>query len=139
MCLPEGWEAHHFEEAALDQQSNTPVGHGPILLETKNLTKKFPLVLANDQVDFEIREKEIHCLLGENGAGKSTLAESIFGFYSPDGGEIYWKGEKVDISSPSEAMDLGIGMVHQHFMLVETHSVLENIMLGPGYSRTHAG
>jgi simple sugar transport system ATP-binding protein len=118
------------EEEALDQQVETPVGHGPILLETKQLTKRFPLVLANDQVDFEIREREIHCLLGENGAGKSTLAESIFGFYSPDGGDIYWKSEKVDISSPSEAMDLGIGMVHQHFMLVETHSVLENIMLG---------
>jgi simple sugar transport system ATP-binding protein len=114
----------------LDQKVETPVGHGPILLETKKLTKKFPLVLANDQVDFEIREKEIHCLLGENGAGKSTLAESIFGFYSPDGGEIFWKGEQVDITSPSVAMELGIGMVHQHFMLVETHSVLENIMLG---------
>ena len=119
-----------FEEEALDKQSKTPVGHGPILLETKKLTKQFPLVLANDQVDFEVREREIHCLLGENGAGKSTLAESVFGFYSPDGGEIHWKGEVVDISSPSVAMDLGIGMVHQHFMLVETHSVLENIMLG---------
>lgn len=130
MCLLEDWEAHHFEEAALDQQSKTPVGHGPILLETKNLTKEFPLVLANDQVNFEVREREIHCLLGENGAGKSTLAESIFGFYSPDGGEIHWKGEQVEIPSPSAAMELGIGMVHQHFMLVETHSVLENIMLG---------
>jgi ABC-type uncharacterized transport system ATPase subunit len=114
----------------LDHQSKTPVGHGPILLETKKLTKEFPLVIANDQVNFEVREREIHCLLGENGAGKSTLAESIFGFYSPDGGEIYWKGEKVDIPSPAAAMELGIGMVHQHFMLVETHSVLENIMLG---------
>jgi len=119
-----------FEEEALDQTVETPVGHGPILLETKNLTKQFPLVLANDKVNFEVREREIHCLLGENGAGKSTLTESVFGFYSPDAGEIYWKGEKVEISSPSEAMELGIGMVHQHFMLVETHSVLENIMLG---------
>lgn len=108
----------------------TPTGHGPILLETKKLTKQFPMVLANDAVDFEVREGEIHCLLGENGAGKSTLAESMFGFYSPDAGEIYWKGEKVDITSPSAAMDLGIGMVHQHFMLVDTHTVLDNIMLG---------
>jgi simple sugar transport system ATP-binding protein len=88
------------------------------------------MVLANDAVDFEVREREIHCLLGENGAGKSTLAESLFGFYSPDAGDIFWKGEKVDISSPAVAMGLGIGMVHQHFMLVETHSVLENILLG---------
>ena len=88
------------------------------------------MVVANDQVDFDIRENEIHCLLGENGAGKSTLAESLFGFYSPDSGDIFWKGKKVVIPSPSVAMDLGIGMVHQHFMLVETHSVLENILLG---------
>jgi len=114
----------------LDLSVETPTGHGPILLETKKLTKQFPMVLANDAVDFDVREGEIHCLLGENGAGKSTLAESLFGFYSPDMGEIYWKGEKVDITSPSVAMDLGIGMVHQHFMLVETHSVLENILLG---------
>lgn len=114
----------------MDQTVETPVGHGPILLETKKLTKQFPLVLANDQVDFEVREKEIHCLLGENGAGKSTLAEAIFGFYSLDGGDIYWKGEKTQIPSPSAAMELGIGMVHQHFMLVETHSVLDNILLG---------
>ncbi len=114
----------------MDRTVETPTGHGPILLETRKLTKQFPLVLANDAVDFEVREGEIHCLLGENGAGKSTLAESLFGFYSPDAGEIYWKGEKVDISSPAAAMDLGIGMVHQHFMLVDTHSVLENILLG---------
>ena len=114
----------------MDLSVETPTGHGPILLETKKLTKQFPMVLANDAVDFDVREGEIHCLLGENGAGKSTLAESLFGFYSPDMGEIYWKGEKVDITSPSVAMDLGIGMVHQHFMLVETHSVLENILLG---------
>jgi|TARA_B100001964_G_scaffold227972_1_gene278543 simple sugar transport system ATP-binding protein len=119
-----------MEEVVLDRKIKTPVGQGPILLETKKLTKQFPMVVANDAVDFEVREREIHCLLGENGAGKSTLAESLFGFYSPDAGEIIWKGENVDISSPAVAMDLGIGMVHQHFMLVETHSVLENILLG---------
>jgi simple sugar transport system ATP-binding protein len=88
------------------------------------------MVVANDAVDFDITQGEIHCLLGENGSGKSTFAESLFGFYTPDSGEILWKGEVVEIASPSDAMDLGIGMVHQHFMLVETHSVLENIMLG---------
>lgn len=107
-----------------------PVEHGPILLETHNLTKEFPPVIANNAVDFEIRKGEIHCLLGENGAGKTTLAECLFGFYTPDQGDILWKGEKVQISSPSEAMKIGIGMVHQHFMLVETHTVLENILLG---------
>ena len=114
----------------MDEKKSKSIAHGPILLETKGLTKRFPMVLANDAVDFEVREGEIHCLLGENGAGKSTLAESLFGFYAPDGGEIYWKGQEVDISSPSQAMELGIGMVHQHFMLVDTHSVLENILLG---------
>jgi general nucleoside transport system ATP-binding protein len=114
----------------LDAKPKTPVGHGPILLETRGLTKKFPMVLANDAVDFEVRKGEIHCLLGENGAGKSTMAESLFGFYQPDAGDILWKGEKVQITSPSQAMDLGIGMVHQHFMLVEPHTVLENILLG---------
>lgn len=114
----------------MDSELNTPTGHGPILLETKGLIKQFPMVLANDAVDFEVTKGEIHCLLGENGAGKSTLAECLFGFYTPDGGEILWKGEKVEISSPSDAMELGIGMVHQHFMLVEPHSVLDNIMLG---------
>jgi general nucleoside transport system ATP-binding protein len=114
----------------LDENIKTSIGHGPILLETRGLTKQFPMVLANDAVDFEVRQGEIHCLLGENGAGKSTLAESLFGFYSPDAGEIHWKGKKVEINSPSHAMELGIGMVHQHFMLVETHSVLDNILLG---------
>ena len=114
----------------MDTNIKKSIGHGPILLETRRLTKQFPLVLANDAVDFEVRQGEIHCLLGENGAGKSTLAETLFGFYSPDAGDIEWKGEKVNISSPSHAMELGIGMVHQHFMLVETHSVLDNILLG---------
>jgi len=104
--------------------------HGPILLETRKLTKLFPPVVANDAIDFEIRKGEIHCLLGENGAGKTTLAECLFGFYIPDQGEILWKGEKAKLSSPSEAMKIGIGMVHQHFMLVDTHTVLENILLG---------
>ena len=114
----------------MEKSKHNAEGHGPILLETRGLTKHFPMVVANDGVDFDVSQGEIHCLLGENGAGKSTLAESLFGFYLPDSGEILWKGEKVEIASPSDAMDLGIGMVHQHFMLVETHTVLENIMLG---------
>jgi simple sugar transport system ATP-binding protein len=114
----------------LDDTIKNSEGHGPILLETCELTKKFPAVVANDAVNFNVCTGEIHCLLGENGAGKSTLADCLFGLYAPDGGEIFWKGERVEISSPSEAMKLGIGMVHQHFMLIDTHSVLENILLG---------
>lgn len=114
----------------MGDKTRTSAEHGPILLETRELTKKFQTVIANDAVDFEVRKGEIHCLLGENGAGKSTLAECLFGFYAPDRGEILWKGEKVEISSPSEAMKMGIGMVHQHFMLVDTHTVLDNILLG---------
>lgn len=101
-----------------------------LLLDVRELTKQFPLVLAIDEVNFNVKKGEIHCLLGENGAGKTTLAECIYGYYSPDGGEILFKGKPVKIYSPSDAIDLGIGMVHQHFMLVEPHSVLENIILG---------
>ncbi len=104
---------------------------GPdIFLKVNSLTKKFPLVLANDRISFDIRKGEIHCLLGENGAGKSTLAECLYGFYLLDSGEIIVKGRKVDIHSPLDAINLGIGMVHQHFMLVDVLTVVENVMLG---------
>lgn len=115
---------HEDYGTELNGQGVTP------LLETRALTKRFAAVVANDAIDFEVRRGEIHCLLGENGAGKSTLTECLYGFYQPDGGEIYWKGKKVTITSPNDAMKLGIGMVHQHFMLVEPHSVTENILLG---------
>lgn len=101
-----------------------------LLFNTINLTKNFPLVVANDQINFDIRKGEIHCLLGENGAGKTTLAKCLYGYYQPDTGEICYKGKPVNFSSPSDAIKLGIGMVHQHFMLVEPHTVLENIVLG---------
>jgi ABC-type uncharacterized transport system ATPase subunit len=100
------------------------------LLETRQLTKRFPLVLANDRVDFNVRRGEIHCLLGENGAGKTTLAECLYGFYKPDEGEIFFNGECCNLSSPNDAIHLGIGMVHQHFVLVEPLSVIENIVMG---------
>ena len=98
------------------------------LLRTRNLTKRFHQVVAIDSVSFDVQPGEIHCLLGENGAGKSTLAECIYGFYRPEQGEIYIEGEPVQISSPAEAIGRGIGMVHQHFVLVPTLSVLENIV-----------
>jgi simple sugar transport system ATP-binding protein len=110
--------------------AEAPNHQGELLLEAINLTKHFPLVIANEDINFDVRKGEIHCLLGENGAGKTTLAECLFGYYQPDGGEIRFRGKPVNLSSPSIAIELGIDMVHQHFMLVEPHSVLENIILG---------
>jgi len=101
-----------------------------IALKTENITKRFPGILANDHIDFDLRKGEIHALLGENGAGKTTLMNILGGIYSSDEGEIYIKGKYVEIRSPFDAMKLGIGMIHQHFMLVEPLTVLENVVLG---------
>ena len=100
------------------------------LLRVESLTKRFPQVLANDSVSFDVRRAEVHCLLGENGAGKSTLAECLYGFYRPDSGQIFFKGQPVTISSPVDAKQLGIGMVHQHFALVRPLTVVENVVVG---------
>ncbi len=100
------------------------------LLEMKNITKRFPGVLANDHVNFNLFAGEVHALVGENGAGKTTLMKILYGLYSPDEGEIYVKGNKSVIKKPREAIHFGIGMVHQHFMLVPPFSVLENIVIG---------
>src|SRR5918992_3185615 len=99
------------------------------LLELRGITKQFPGVLANDHVDFELAKGEVHALLGENGAGKSTLMNILYGLYHPDEGEIRLNGEPVRIGSPRDAIDLGIGMVHQHFMLIPVMTVAENIVL----------
>jgi simple sugar transport system ATP-binding protein len=96
----------------------------------KGITKRFPGVVANDHVDFEVRSGEIHTLFGENGAGKSTLMRVLYGLYRPDNGEIEINGQKVSISSPADAIRRGIGMIHQHFMLVDTLTVAENVALG---------
>jgi len=100
------------------------------LLEVKNVTKKFPGVVANYQVNLAVFPGEIVGLVGENGAGKTTLMRIIFGLERPDEGEIFWEGKKVRINSPRDAMSLGIGMVHQHFQLFPSLSVLENVVLG---------
>lgn len=100
------------------------------ILEMRNITKKFPGVIANDNVNLAIKKGEIHALVGENGAGKSTLMSILYGLYQPDSGEILLNGQKVTIDSPTTAIKLGIGMVHQHFMLVPTLTVTENIVLG---------
>jgi simple sugar transport system ATP-binding protein len=99
-------------------------------LELRGITKRFGPVVANDGIDFDLRKGEVHALLGENGAGKSTLMSILYGLYSPDEGEIRVNGEPVVVDSPSRAIELGIGMVHQHFMLVPVMTVTENIVLG---------
>jgi simple sugar transport system ATP-binding protein len=104
-------------------RAETPV------LELRGMTKRFPGVLANDHIDFDLRKGEVHALLGENGAGKSTLMNVLYGLYHPDEGEIRINGEPLRIHSPHEAIDRGIGMVHQHFMLIPVMTVAENIVL----------
>ena len=101
-----------------------------LVIEMKGIGKSFPGVRANDNIDLEIKKGEIHVLLGENGAGKSTLMNILYGLYTPDEGEIFVKGKEVKISNPNVAISLGIGMVHQHFMLVPPFTVAENIVLG---------
>jgi simple sugar transport system ATP-binding protein len=108
----------------------------PAALELRGITKRFGAVVANDGVDFDLRRGEVHALLGENGAGKSTLMSILYGLYTPTEGEILVDGEPVQIDAPSDAIDLGIGMVHQHFMLVPVMTVTENIVLGNEPSRT---
>jgi len=100
------------------------------VLELRGITKRFPGVLANDQVDISLREGKILALLGENGAGKTTLMNILYGLYKPDEGKILVRGEEVDIHGPNDAIARGIGMVHQHFMLVPVMTVTENVMLG---------
>lgn len=100
------------------------------IIEMINITKVFPGIVANDNITLRLKKGEIHALLGENGAGKSTLMSVLFGLYQPDGGEIRKNGEVVHINNPNDANDLGIGMVHQHFKLVEIFTVLDNIILG---------
>src|SRR5262249_2151214 len=99
------------------------------VLELRAITKRFPGVLANDAVDFDLRRGEVHALLGENGAGKSTLMNVLYGLYHPDEGEILVGGKPIRIGSPHAAIDAGIGMVHQHFMLIPVMTVAENIVL----------
>jgi ABC-type uncharacterized transport system ATPase subunit len=106
------------------------ITRGKTVLEARGITKRFPEVTANDQIDFEIKAGEIHAVLGENGAGKTTLMNILFGLLQPDEGEIYIGGERVRFRSPLDAIDLGIGMVHQHRKLVSAHTVIENIILG---------
>jgi len=105
------------------------------MLEMRGITKRFPGVIANEDVNFDVYGGEVHTLLGENGAGKSTLMNVLYGLYPPDEGTIRIDGELVDLDTPSDAIEHGIGMVHQHFMLVPTLTVAENVALGLKSSR----
>jgi simple sugar transport system ATP-binding protein len=109
----------------------------PAVLELTGITKQFPGVLANDHVDFELLEGEVHALLGENGAGKSTLMNILYGLYHPDSGDIVLRGTKTSFASAKDAIESGIGMVHQHFMLIPVMTVAENIVLAE--EPTYAG
>jgi ABC-type uncharacterized transport systems, ATPase components len=100
------------------------------VVEMLNIRKEFPGIVANDNITLRLKKGEIHALLGENGAGKSTLMSVLFGMYQPEVGIIKVRGKEVKISNPNVANDLGIGMVHQHFKLVENFTVTENIILG---------
>ncbi len=102
----------------------------PPILELRGITKRFPGIVANDRVDLDLFAGEVHALLGENGAGKSTLMNVLYGLYAPDEGEIFLRGEQIHIKSPKDAIDRGIGMVHQHFQLIPVLTVAENIVLG---------
>ena len=101
-----------------------------VILDARGITKRFPGVLANDHVNFDLRKGEIHALLGENGAGKSTLMNVLYGLYKADEGQIMVDGKEMILHSPKDVIHHGIGMVHQHFMLIPVFTVTENIMLG---------
>ncbi len=100
------------------------------ILELRGITKRFPGVLANDHINLTLQKGEIHALLGENGAGKTTLMNILYGLYQPDEGEIYINGRQIQVHSPIDAISAGIGMVHQHFMLIPVFTVIDNVMLG---------
>ena len=102
----------------------------PPVLELRGITKRFPGIVANDRIDLDLRRGEVHALLGENGAGKSTLMNIVYGIYKPDEGEILVNGEPITMHSAQDAIQHGIGMVHQHFMLIPVMTVAENIVLG---------
>lgn len=116
-------------------KNNDNPGVNTSVLEVKGVTKRFPGVLANDNIDFKLTLGEIHALLGENGAGKTTLMNIVYGLYTPDEGEIFINGKQVEIQDPNDALAHGIGMVHQHFMLIPVMTVAENLMLGHEVTR----
>ena len=112
----------------MDKVSNMNKDH--VVLQMKDIVKKFGDFTANDHINLTVHKGEVHAILGENGAGKSTLMNVLYGMYPPTSGEIFYDGKEVKIDGPQKAIDLGIGMVHQHFMLIPPFTVTENIVLG---------
>ena len=110
--------------------SNSNIDYSQKVVEMRNITKKFGSFVANDNINLTVHKGEVHALLGENGAGKSTLMNILYGLYQPTSGEIYINDKKVDMNNPNVAISHGIGMVHQHFMLVQPFTVAQNIILG---------
>src|SRR5579871_3118882 len=117
-----------MQESTILAEEQTPTS--PFAVEMREICKRWPGVVANDHVNLRVRKGEIHALVGENGAGKSTLMNILYGLIQPDSGEIYINGKLAHIHGPREAIRLGIGMVHQHFMLIPPLTVTENIVLG---------
>ena len=124
------WGPASWHSAATGLASPRRTGRLPLRLELRGITKRFGDLVANDHIDLTVEPGEIHALLGENGAGKSTLMNVLYGLLQPDEGEILVDGAPIKIKGPSDAIAAGIGMVHQHFMLVPVFTVAENIMLG---------
>src|SRR4051794_3980989 len=110
--------------------SELPRSGEPYAVELRGITKRFPGVVANRDVDLRVRRGEVHAIVGENGAGKSTLMKTLYGEHRPDEGEILVDGRELSFKSPADAIAAGIGMVHQHFMLADNFTVLENVVLG---------
>ena len=124
-----------FPDASSDTSNNLNQVGSDFAIELRGISKRFGAVRANQDIDLAVRRGTIHGIVGENGAGKSTLMSILYGFYQADSGEVIINGNKVSINSSRDAISVGIGMVHQHFMLVDTFSVLENVMLGAeGYA-----
>ncbi len=123
-------QANDVSENIQTEFADNSSAQDDFVIEMRHITKEFPGIIANDDITLQLKRGEIHALLGENGAGKSTLMSVLFGLYQPEKGEILKDGKVVKINSPNDATALGIGMVHQHFKLVEVFSVLDNIILG---------
>ena len=116
--------------AAGAEQPDGGAARSPFAVELHGITKRFPGVVANRDIELTVRRGEVHAIVGENGAGKSTLMKTLYGEHRPDEGQILVDGREVHLRSPADAIAAGIGMVHQHFMLADNFTVLENVVLG---------
>src|SRR5678809_160451 len=138
MCIRDSINPTKLVDKGPKTKDPRPKADATFMLELRNISKRFGAVQANDNVSIVVKPGTIHAIVGENGAGKSTAMRIAYGFYTPDSGEIIVDGQVRDIKSPHDAIALGIGMVHQHFMLVETMTVAENIVLGAEPGSTFA-